>query len=126
MANLTNLWTQGEDVFVIAGGVLRIPAPEMAVRFLPGRTPEAINMRLHFLRRGIDPRKLDDPQAETTRMTEAQMGSQNLLVAILRWAAAHGKVPPGLTAERVRELCREHGVDIPSDGLKLRQSGNGV
>ena len=128
MANLTNLWAQEEDVRVLAGGLLKIPAPEMAQRFLPGRTPEAINMRLTYLRYG-DPRararareEFEDMPADTSQTPEA-VGSSNLLIAILEWAAKRGAVPPGLTAERTVELCRVYGVEVPKQSLKLQNAG---
>ncbi|MFC0304409.1 hypothetical protein [Rhizorhabdus histidinilytica] len=101
----------------------------MSERFLPGRTPEAINMRLTYLRRGDYNDRgirrgegLALPQVDTSQTPEA-MGSHNLLLAILGWAAKHGAVPPGLTADRTIDLCRRFGIEVPAGSLKLRKAG---
>lgn len=130
MGNFSANWSQDEDLKVLAGSVLRIPAREVAARFLPGRTPEAINMRLSTLRHGNGrstiPRIAETHSGQSIEdmdvdiEADAVAGSQMLLIAILRWAAAKGTSPPGLSAERTRELCLFYGIDIPGDGLKLR------
>lgn len=129
MSKITNIWSESEDVSLIACGVLRISAPEMADRFLQGRTPEAINMRMTYLRKGDygdrGSRKMEDLAVlplDTSKSMEA-VGSQNLLIAILRWASRNGSAPPGLTAQRTRELCKRFGIEIPGEGLKLGIAG---